>query len=428
MTKEMITTETPNWGLMPAAVITQLKKREWDNLPRLKARLKNERAFPIVISLKPPKTGNELLNHTLHFHEFVQAWRNFAFADMVQWQHNSFRHFSEQTLPITLTIPNIQALSEILGASARQQLKDWQKKLSYLHTEIAKGMTMSSANSTNKIADSWHENLFFALIDMLEVVDNLSADDLKLLVALIPQLKKGMGAGLYLRALPVCYVDTKFIETYHKLIETLLEAFYPGQIKEQGLAYWLGCLDKPKGWLMVRPLCPDTRYALSGLPILRLPIHVLHSQALPAKHILVVENEQSCLALPETENTIAVAGGGKNINWMGAGWLQKKTVAYWGDIDSEGLMILSRAREYCPKLTAIMMDDQTIKQFINRMVDEPDSINHEPTHLTHDELTLFTELRRGIYGFKRLEQERLPSEYIKQTLEKWLDKPTPYSL
>ena len=105
MTKEMITTETPNWGLMPAAVITQLKKREWDNLPRLKARLKNERAFPIVISLKPPKTGNELLNHTLHFHEFVQAWRNFAFADMVQWQHNSFRHFSEQTLPITLTIP-----------------------------------------------------------------------------------------------------------------------------------------------------------------------------------------------------------------------------------------------------------------------------------------------------------------------------------
>ncbi|BBI67419.1 hypothetical protein PKHYL_16100 [Psychrobacter sp. KH172YL61] len=236
-----------------------------------------------------------------------------------------------------------------------------------------------------------------------------------------------MGAGLYLRALPVCYVDTKFIETYHKLIETLLEAFYPGQIKEQGLAYWLGCLDKPKGWLMVRPLCPDTRYALSGLPILRLPIHVLHSQALPAKHILVVENEQSCLALSETENTIAVAGGGKNINWMNAGWLQKKTVAYWGDIDSEGLMILSRAREYCPKLTAIMMDDQTIKQFINRMVDEPDSINHEPTHLTHDELTLFTELRRGIYGFKRLEQERLPSEYIKQALEKWLDKPTPYS-
>ena len=27
----------------------------------------------------------------------------------------------------------------------------------------------------------------------------------------------------------------------------------------------------------------------------------------------------------------------------------------------------------------------------------------------------------------RLEQERLPSEYIKQALEKWLDKPTPYS-
>ena len=428
MTKGMAITETPNWGLMPATVITQLKKREWDNLSRLKARLKNERAFPIVISLKPPKTGNELLNHTLHFHEFVQAWRNFAFDDMVQWQNSTFRHFSEQTLPIILTIPNIQVMSEILGASARQQLKDWQKKLSYLHTEISKDMTRLSVSSTDKIADSWQEALFFALIEMLEIIDNLSADDLKLLVALIPQLKKGMGTGLYLRALPVHYVDTKFIETHHKLIETILEAFYLGQVKEQGLAYWLGCLDKPKGWLMVRPLCPNTKHALSGLPILRLPTDVLYSQALPAKHILVVENEQSCLALPETENTIAVAGGGKNINWMDAGWLQQKKVAYWGDIDSEGLMILSLARKSCPKLTPIMMNDQTIKQFINRMVDEPDSINHEPTHLTHNELTLFTELRQGKYGFKRLEQERLPSEYIKQALEKWLDKPTPYSL
>lgn len=428
MTKGVAVTETPNWGLMPAAVITQLKKREWDNLSRLKARLKNERAFPIVISLKPPKTGNELRNHTLHFHEFVQAWRNFAFDDMVQWQHSSFRHFSEQSIPITLTIPNIQVMSEILGASARQQLKGWQKKLSYLHTEISKGMTGSSASSTDKIVDSWQEALFFALIEMLEVIDNLSADDLKLLVALIPQLKKGMGIGLYLRALPVCYVDTKFIESYHKLIETILEAFYPEQVKERGLAYWLGCLDKPKGWLMVRPLCANTKSALASLPILRLPIDVLYSQALPAKHILVVENEQSCLALPETENTIAVAGGGKNINWMGAGWLQQKTVAYWGDIDSEGLMILSRAREYCPKLTAIMMNDQTIKQFSNRMVDEPDSINHQPTHLTHDELTLFTKLRQGKYGFKRLEQERLPSEYMKQALDEWLDKPIPCSL
>lgn len=428
MTKGVAITEKPNWGLMPAAVITQLKKREWDNLSRLKARLKNERAFPIVISLKPPKTGNELRNHTLHFHEFVQAWRNFAFDDMVQWQNSSFRHFSEQTIPITLIIPNIQVMSEILGASARQQLKDWQKKLSYLHTEISKGMTGSSASSTDKIADSWQEALFFALIEMLEVIDNLSADDLKLLVALIPQLKKGMGIGLYLRALPVCYVDTKFIESYHKLIETILEAFYPEQVKERGLAYWLGCLDKPKGWLMVRPLCANTKSALAGLPILRLSIDVLYSQALPAKHILVVENEQSCLALPETENTIAVAGGGKNINWMGAGWLQQKTVAYWGDIDSEGLMILSRAREHCPKLTAIMMDDQTIKQFSNRMVDEPDSINHQPTHLTHDELTLFTKLRQGKYGFKRLEQERLPSEYMKQALDEWLDKPIPCSL
>ena len=428
MTKGVEITEIPNWGLMPAAIIAQLKKREWDNPSRLKARLKGERDFPIVISLKSPKTGNALLKNMLHFHDFVETWRDFAFADMVQWQHHSFRQFSGQVIPITLTIPDIQALSEILGASACQQLKEWQKKLSYLHTEISKGITRSPVNSTDKVTDSWHENLFFALIDMLEVIDDLSADELKLLVALIPQLRKGMGVGLYLRALPVHHVDTKFIETYHKLIETILDSFYPEQVKDQGLTYWLGCLDKPKGWLMVRPLCPDTKSALSGLPILRLSTDVLFNQALPAKHILVVENEQSCLALPETANTIAIAGGGKNINWMGASWLQKKTVAYWGDIDSEGLMILSRAREYCPKLTAIMMNAQTVNQFSIRMVGEPDSINYEPTHLTHEELALFTALRQGKYGYKRLEQERLSSEYIAQALKEWLSKTIPYSV
>lgn len=93
-------------------------------------------------------------------------------------------------------------------------------------------------------------------------------------------------------------------------------------------------------------------------------------------------------------------------------------------------MILSRARVYCPKLTALMMDAQTLTQFRARMVDEPDSVNLTPTHLTTDELVLFKALRQGDYshghghghgyGHSRLEQERLPSEYIAQALREWL--------
>ena len=54
----------------------------------------------------------------------------------------------------------------------------------------------------------------------------------------------------------------------------------------------------------------------------------------------MIENEQTCLALPDTPETIAVSGGGKNLVWMQASWLAHKTVAYWGDLDSDGLIML----------------------------------------------------------------------------------------
>ena len=73
---------------------------------------------------------------------------------------------------------------------------------------------------------------------------------------------------------------------------------------------------------------------------------------------------------------------------MNAKWLQHKQVFYWGDIDSEGLNILSMVRQKIPHVIALMMDEATVLQFQNHMVDEPDSIFSEPQYLTADELKL----------------------------------------
>ncbi len=429
----------PNWGIMPATAIAQLKQREWDNSARLKARLKGEMAFPITLALKPPKTGNDLLQHPNHCQDFVQAWRHFAalhphYPELVHWQRSGFRHFAEQNLPSKLVIANAQALAEILGAAAQQQLRRWQRKIGFIHSHLCDAMTgvdESNSNSNRRqnssvFATDWKTGLFNALIDKLATLDGLDDDELDLVVKVIPQLHYGMGQGLYLRALPVRYVDTKFIETYDSLLSALLAAFYPQQINNLGLSQWLGCLQKPSGWLMVRPLCAQAQANMGGLSLLRLATEVLQNQPLPAKRILVVENEQSCLALPyagtmadTTADTIAVAGGGKNINWMSADWLQLKTVGYWGDIDSEGLSILSQARACCPNLSALMMDAQTLTQFKKRMVGEPDSKGLVPSHLSSAEWALFNDLRQAEPRQRRLEQERLPNEYIEQALQQW---------
>ncbi|ENW19182.1 hypothetical protein F926_02743 [Acinetobacter haemolyticus NIPH 261] len=87
-------------------------------------------------------------------------------------------------------------------------------------------------------------------------------------------------------------------------------------------------------------------------------------------------------------------------------------IYYWGDLDSEGLNILSMVRQKIPDVIPLMMDEVTILQFEDKMVDEPDSVFSEPQYLTAEELILFRHLRSNIYKNKRLEQERISNEWI----------------
>ena len=156
------------------------------------------------------------------------------------------------------------------------------------------------------------------------------------------------------------------------------------------------------------------------MPLLRLASDTLLAFELPADNILVIENEQSCLSLSEIPNTIAVAGGGKNVGWLRAEWLMSKRVAYWGDIDSEGFTILSDARSKLSTLTSLMMDARTVEAYQPRMVSEPESVDKEPIALTSEELSVFRALRSGQYAHPRLEQERLPPDYTLKVIRCWL--------
>lgn len=187
-----------------------------------------------------------------------------------------------------------------------------------------------------------------------------------------------------------------------------------------GLRAWLNCIDSPKGWLMVKPLCRNVQDRLGGLPLFQLSTDVLHTFELPAQYIVVVENIQAGLAVPDLENAIVVCGGSKNVSWLDAVWLQGKTVGYWGDIDSEGLCILSKVREKLPTVTALMIDEATLLEFQDKMVDEPNSIFFEPAYLQPKELALFWDLRNNRFYKCRLEQERITNSWIKRSLKEWL--------
>ena len=397
------------WGLMPDQAVGLIKKREWDNISRLKARLSGEKKFPLKLGLKPPG-GRMAVSDMPRYLEWIEAWKNFAYPGMVQWETRNFSKLENQTLPIAIEISSISQLVQLLGRQGAAREKLWEE----IMPPILGAAFCSDAPNP----------LYPVLIQHLELVEKLGAKDAVLLAALLPQLKKGMGQGQYLRALSVKGVDTKFIETHAILIENLLDALYKGELtaREGGLSAWLGCVPRPAGWLMIRPLNQASRNAMGQMSVFKVPYTMLKNYELPATRILVVENVESGLALPFMEEAIAVIGGGKNVAWMDAPWLQKKEVGYWGDIDTWGLSFLSDARSKAAHLTAFMMDEATLRAHEDRMSVEPTSVTTIPEYLTLDETRLFRDLNHGVFISNRLEQERISSDYICNTFKSsgWL--------
>jgi hypothetical protein len=391
--------EDCRWGLLPAQVKKIVRQREWDKPSSLKARLSGARKFPIQIGLKPP-TGRSAISDMVHFQRFVGEWKSFPYQDLVQWSSKGFRDLSVQVIPTFLVIRSIEELIRFLGGKALARSGLWERNMApLLRLDIS---------------------LYPALVKHIDTVEQLSVRETELLAELLPQLRQGLGMGQYLRALPLIGVDTKFLETHQTLVEDLLDAMQNGAVSEAGgLIAWLGCIANPKGWLTIRPLCQASTVALGGIPILQMPGSLLREYELPASNILVVENLQAGLALPEMNDTIAVIGGGKNITWMDAEWLKGKHVGYWGDIDTWGLAILSDVRDKFAEIEPLMMDVETVQVHEDRMVPEPEPFGAMPFLLNEDEAYLFNNLISGKFKSERLEQERLSSDYIRRKLKGW---------
>lgn len=387
------------WGLLPEDVRALVLKREWHNRSRLKQRLLGV-LTEVKIGLKPP-SGSAVIEDIGHFQTYIAAWRAFTPQALVVWENKNYRQLGEQKIATFFALNDLPSLIDFVGAEGVKHHQQWLAVMTPI-------LTLS-------------QQLYPVLVKHLDTVETLTVDDAQLIAQLLPQLKPGMGQGSYLRALPLCGVDTKFLEKHHLLVADLLDCLYDDALSAQGgLLAWLDCQDNPKGWLTIRPLCQQTAAQMGGLSILQLPIETLKTKPLPAQHILVVENMQSGLGLGPMDNTIAVFGGGKNISWMEADWLQDKKVAYWGDIDTWGLAILSDVRRRWPNIVALMMDETTVFTHQQRMVTEEKPVETLPEYLNAEETKLFEQLKTGHFAGSRLEQERLSPDYIQATLLEWL--------
>jgi len=222
--------------------------------------------------------------------------------------------------------------------------------------------------------------------------------------------------NIYIRELPIEGVDTKFIQSHKKVLDTLLQevlsdTLYDSSItklseygfeKKYGLKYPLS---------RVRFRSNVTKIA--GVNDIEITCEAFNALGLKSKYIFIIENLITFLAFPLFTDIIVIYGGGfkagqfrqLNLNFA-------KEIYYWGDIDTHGFAILSSFRSIQPNVQSVLMDKETLYRFSYLCVEEPTPTTVDLPNLTPQELEVYNELRFGKFQGLRLEQERIPIELL----------------
>ena len=219
--------------------------------------------------------------------------------------------------------------------------------------------------------------------------------------------------GLYLRQLDIAGVDTKFIEGRKVLLAELLDLTLPPEALDAAAAgqrnfeQRYGLASKPS---QVRFRILDPRLSIKGLTDLAVPAGEFAELDLPVERVFITENEINGLAFPAVAGSLVIFGLGYGLDRLAeAGWLHRRKVYYWGDIDTYGFHILDRLRVLFPEARSILMDRETLLELAELWVRESDPYDGELPRLTHDEGSLYDDLRWNRLGEGvRLEQERIP--------------------
>jgi len=329
--------------------------------------------------------------------EHVALWQQVTLGD-VTWQDVNFRASSEP-----IRVPSHWVLD---------RPSDWVRA-------VADTQVLADYKLLEELIGYAEPDLHDALITSLKLLQGRSLEELLAALEFAARLKPGDAQGRPLRMLAGHGVDTKFFERNRQLLIRLLDSRFGGEVSEQGLHSFLDATPDGEHWMLLAPLQSE----LLPFELLQVRSHELAkltTDSIRVNHIIVVENRQCWHSLPKLDDTIAILGAGLDLDWLKGEWLQGKSIAYWGDIDTWGLAMLSRARLHQPQLTPLLMDSHTFKQHAaGNAVNESMGAGEEPPDaLNDDEQSLYRwllTLERG-----RLEQEYIPSELVHEVLKKWV--------
>ena len=372
----------------PPELIAKLA-RQWQQADWRETRLLSPEAWPIVLGIGKP-SASAFSQDTAQVREHVQDWRAVRVGEVI-WEPVNYRSGSA---PVEVPVQWVlKGPSEWISAIDSEDVRREYTRLERL---------VSSADSR-----------FHRLLLRQQHQDKPEEEVIKAIQVTL-KLQPGCAQGRPLRALGTNGIDSKFFERHRTLIVQLLDSLFDNQVSEMGLESFLGALDEGDHWLLVSPL----QAGLLPFKQQRVRANELMTVNLPGTHLLLVENERCLHQLPQLPDTVAILGAGMNLSWVLGSALNNKHLAYWGDLDTWGLVMLAKVRQLRPNIHAILMDQSTFLAHESRAVEEPSPASSEPpAELLPHEVALYRLLSSSKLG--RLEQEFLTSEAVFQSLHEW---------
>lgn len=229
------------------------------------------------------------------------------------------------------------------------------------------------------------------------------------LLAVVRFFQENPTPALPVRLLPIEGVDTKFIEQYNGVLCQLLDLILPKAAIDTSHKTLAKRYGLPEQAPLIECAWNDSTLVEQhgGFNRLAFPVDQLVQIPLAASRILVVENRNSMLQVlhhPFADGMV-IFGGGYGMSLLkDCQWLQQKVLYYWGDLDTHGLAILSRFRDFFPNTQAVMMDEATFDAYPNAWVAGKPYHGAVPENLSTEERQLFERLNSKLL---RLEQERV---------------------
>jgi len=225
------------------------------------------------------------------------------------------------------------------------------------------------------------------------------------------------------------FENSQFIETNKSFFSGLFDFLLP---TEKVLSEFIGVrnFEKRYGLKYDQPLIRIkildhliSKKYFSGLSDISIPEDDFINLKLPLKNVIIMENKTNYsnvlnfLSLPLLSDTIAIFGSGFRV-WLlkDATWLSALKIYYWGDIDTQGLQILSQLRGYHPGVQAVLMDFNSLDSFKEYWGTGTETLVVVPAHLNDEEKKLFMFLKENNI---RLEQEKISHDFV---VRSFLDK------